>query len=443
MAGPLRVLIAGGGVAGLEAMLALGALAGDRTAVTLLDPGEHFIYRPMSVAEPFAAGHATHHPLAALAADAAAEHVRDRLAEVDLGAHAVRTASGRELAYDALILALGARERPAYAHALTFDPLDTEPLGGLLRDIDQGYSRRIAVVVPPGPHWTLPAYELALLIAGHARGAARDDVEVTIIVPEPEPLGIFGPSVAAAIRDELSRGGVRLLTGSFADVRPGNAATVILHPGGRRLEFDRVVALPRLEPHHVPGVGDDFLAVDGYGRVRGLQDVYAVGDGSSFPVKQGGLAAQQADAAAAHLAARAGADVRPEPFRPVLRGRLLTTTGDRWLRQDPERDPVGRIADHALWWPPGKIAGRYLAPLLATARPPSLAAAPLQDLAAGPAADDRDDALDLALLLAEEEAAIGDHAQALHALDAAAALSGGVLPAEWEARRAEWRSARA
>jgi hypothetical protein len=44
--------------------------------------------------------------------------------------------------------------------------------------------------------------------------------------------------------------------------------------------------------------------------------------------------------------------------------------------------------------------------------------------------------------LADEEAATGDYAQALHALDAAAALTAGVLPAEWAERREEWTTAR-
>ena len=39
----LRVLIAGGGVAGLEALLALRDLAGDRVELTLLSPETDFI----------------------------------------------------------------------------------------------------------------------------------------------------------------------------------------------------------------------------------------------------------------------------------------------------------------------------------------------------------------------------------------------------------------
>ena len=100
--------------------------------------------------------------------------------------------------------------------------------------------------------------------------------------------------------------------------------------------------------------------------------------------------------------------------------------------------PTSAVSRRALWWPPGKIAGRYLAPLLATARPPLLATSQLQDFNAGPVDDDRDDARELALLLADEEAAMGDYAQALRALDAAAALTGGVLPAEWAAAARRW-----
>jgi sulfide:quinone oxidoreductase len=102
---------------------------------------------------------------------------------------------------------------------------------------------------------------------------------------------------------------------------------------------------------------------------------------------------------------------------------------------------AGEVSSRALWWPPGKVAGRYLAPYLSTARPVSLGAEPLIDRVALPAASDateHDAARDVALLLADEDAAAGDFAQALHALDAAAALSGGVLPAPYSERRERW-----
>jgi sulfide:quinone oxidoreductase len=89
--------------------------------------------------------------------------------------------------------------------------------------------------------------------------------------------------------------------------------------------------------------------------------VYTAGDGADFPVKQGGLACQQADAIAAQLAAQAGAPVEPRPFRPVLRGKLLTGQGSRYLRHGLAGGAGGgQASDLALWFPPTKVSGRYL-----------------------------------------------------------------------------------
>ena len=100
--------------------------------------------------------------------------------------------------------------------------------------------------------------------------------------------------------------------------------------------------------------------------MRGERDVYAAGDATTSSIKQGGVACQQADAAAEAIAARAGADVDPEPFRPVLRGLLLTGSTPRYMRTEVTGGgESGQVSDHALWWPPGKIAGKRLAPYLA------------------------------------------------------------------------------
>jgi sulfide:quinone oxidoreductase len=55
----------------------------------------------------------------------------------------------------------------------------------------------------------------------------------------------------------------------------------------------------------------------------------------AFPIKQGGIATQQADAVAQAIAAKAGADLTPQPFRPVLRGLLLTGAVPQYLRHEP------------------------------------------------------------------------------------------------------------
>ena len=222
---------------------------------------------------------------------------------------------------------------------------------------------------------------------------------------------------------------------------------------GPAIAADRVIALAESAGPALPGLPHDdggFIPVDASGRVRGCDDVYAAGDVTTFPLRQGGLAAQQADAAAETIAARLEAIARPQPFRPVLRGVLLTGGAPLYLRAEigtgaaPLARPLagaGSAGPRSLWWPPAKVAGRYLAPLLATARPIPLLAAPMHDLADAPPgeADDRE-ALALALALADEDARCGDYRQALQALDAARAVAGGVLPEAYAEKERDWLS---
>jgi hypothetical protein len=119
--GKLRVIIAGGGVAALEATLALGELAPEHTDVTVIAPNTEFAYRPMAVCEPFADGPHHRYPLAPIVRDAGAELLADALAWVDPAGQIAHTEAGEQIAYDALVLALGAKAHQRYPHALTID----------------------------------------------------------------------------------------------------------------------------------------------------------------------------------------------------------------------------------------------------------------------------------------------------------------------------------
>ena len=361
-----RVVIAGGGVAALETLIALRDLAGDRVDITLVAPEESFAYRPMTVAAPFAAGNANRYGLARIATEFGARVVQDAVHEVRSEEQAILTVEGRRIPYDHLVLATGARATPAYERAITFgEDVDEQALHGLLRDTEEGYVDRVAFVVPNETTWALPLYELALMTARQAWSMGADRVRFLLVTSEERPLAIFGAAASDAVAGLLESASIEFIGSAYTQVEHNR---LIVDPGGRTVDVNRVVSLPRLEGLQIPGIPVDaagFVPVDTHGRVAGLEHVYAAGDGTAFPIKHGGLATQQADAVAETIAEAVGAPIVAEPFRPVLRGMLLTGGEARFLRSGPAGgEGDAKVASHALWWPPSKIAGRYLAPFL-------------------------------------------------------------------------------
>lgn len=372
----MSLLIAGGGPAALEAALAVQRLAGERMPITLLADRDAFVYRPVAVAEPFGFAAPQQFSLSRLAADRGFALESGSVAGVDPDQHRVLLAGGGQASYDVLLLALGARPEEAIPGALTFGgPEDSARLRGALEALHVGEPLRVAFVAGVETAWTLPLYELALMTVrwAEARGLA---LEPWLVTWEERPLTIFGDAAAAAVAELLADAGVRLWTAAFAEAVEDGRLWVSLEGG---LPVDLAVALPRPVGPAIPGLPADpqgFLPVDGYGRVAGVPDVYAAGDMTARVVKQGGLATQQADAAAAAIVAAAGVPVDSAPYRPVLRAMLLTGERPRYLRRATGSEPDG-ATDASPWWPPHKIAGRELAPYL-TAHPELLVApAPL------------------------------------------------------------------
>jgi sulfide:quinone oxidoreductase len=363
-----RVVIAGAGVAGLEALLALRALAGDRVDITLVAPELRFVNRSMAVAQPFSRQRVRGVRLQAVAAEHGARWHRGALDRVERERRMVVTKAGHELAYDMLVLALGARpEREWHTDGvLTFhDGRDGPGYRLLLHQLREGRVNKLAFVKPTGTGWPLPLYDLALMTAAAAHH--RPEVELSLVTPEEEPLGMFGAPASAAVARLLDERGVSLYTSSIGV--PGRPGWLHVRPGDRRLSVDRIVTEPRLAGPRLRGIPcgrDGFMHTDLYGRLAGIDGVYAAGDATAFPIKQGGLAAQQADAVAEAIAASIGVDIDPQPFRPVLRGVLLTGAAPLYLRTDISgcAGDDSTISSRALWWPPNKLSARYLAPYL-------------------------------------------------------------------------------
>lgn len=361
----LNVVIAGGGVAALEAGLALRDLAGALVSTTLVSPRDRFVYRPAAVAEAFGQGIVHSFDLAEMAGSMGAALVQDTVQAVDLDGRVVRTASGRALPFDAALIAVGARAEPAVPGATQLRD-DEIAVRAVLDEIVRRHARRVAIVVPAGCGWQLPAYELALFTADLA-SRGRAGLEVVLVTPEKRPLGVFGRAVSDAVGDLLEDAGVMLVTAASAVGYSGGALELTPGPS---ITADHVIALPRLRGPNLPDLPADaagFLRTDMRCRVLGLADVFAAGDAAGFAVKQGGLAAQQADAAAQAIAADAGAPIQPEPYRPVLRAVLVAGGEPLYLRSELAggAGDTSTVSSEPMWWPPAKIAGHYLAPFLA------------------------------------------------------------------------------
>jgi sulfide:quinone oxidoreductase len=364
-----RVVITGCGVAAIEGLLRVRRLLGDAVDVVLLTPDEDFGFRALSVKEPFAFGRPQLYGLGRIARDNGAELVPDRLEWVDPDGQIVHTADGPAQPYDALLVATGGRTEPAFEHVTTFDDARAEEVfKGVVQDIEGGYTKSVAFLAPDGPSWPLPIYELALMTAVQARSMGFEDVELWVVTPEPAPLATFGPQATKAVTGLLERAGVSLHACVKAVPSPGR---LVLEPDGTELHPGRMIAMPRIAGPSIRGLAqtnDGFVEIDDHCEVPGTGGrVFAAGDVAAVPVKQGGLAAQAADVAAAGIARLAGADVERAVFQPEIRGMLLTGGKPLFLTAHLVRDRGfdAEVSEEPFGSPAEKVATEELGPYLA------------------------------------------------------------------------------
>ncbi len=364
-----KVLIIGGGVGGVEAMLALHDLCGDRVEIAVHAPRREFLYRPLAVTEPFDAGEVLKFDLQQLTERCGASFSLDSIVSVDTDGQRATTHDGDGVEYDYLVVACGARMLWTVPGAATFwGSSDEDASVEVVRELQAGTLRKVVFTMPAGLGWPLPIYELALLAAAQLKGADSPSAELRIVTPEEAPLQVFGVRASEQMSQLLGERGIEIVTGA-SPVKFENGQLDIAP--GSSIEADAVVSAPRFQGRTLEGVPHDedgFIPVDDRSLVRGFQDVFAVGDVTNFPVKQGGIATQQADAAAEVIAAQIGGQVEPQPFEPILRAVLLTGEDPKYLygRLGGGHGETSTFSDDPPWRDEGKIVGKYLAPFLAS-----------------------------------------------------------------------------
>jgi sulfide:quinone oxidoreductase len=325
-----RIVVVGGGFAGLEAAFTLRERLGPRSRITIVSDETVFTFRPDTVYVPFGGD-----PVALTFSIVEPTRrqqiplIASRVQDIDPASRQLNL-HGEEMEYDVAVLATGAsmrlRDVPGLAEhgILLWKPNTTLPLRWALRDLRRdvlrGREMTVALLVPPGNLWSGPLYELTLMLETWLRRQKiRDRVRIELVTHEPAFADALGPRMHAEIERAFTRRGIGARTGArVVEVHE----RVLRHADGRTTEFDLLIALPPYESsarfESLPVDGRGFVRVErDTGRVAGLDDVYVIGDAADFPVKQAHLAIGQADAAAEAIVAGMEARAPRFGFRPT------------------------------------------------------------------------------------------------------------------------------
>jgi NADH dehydrogenase len=343
-----RVLVYGSGAAALEALLVLVDHAGPLSEIELVSPSRDYAIRVP------AGGTLDTRPglrldLGSLASELGAGFRGDAVTSIDAGHREARTRLGQRLSYDAMIVASGTRLREAIPGAITaWGTRDRTVFSRVIPELLAGDVHTVAFCAHPGDLWTLPLYELALLTAGRLADASIEGAELIVVTWEAAPGQILGPQAGEALSAVLEETGIEVVT----EREPIRFEPGLLQTVGDSVNAERAVALPRHDGSYIANIPLDeegFVPVDDFGRVDGVDGIYAVGAVTSGAIRHASVGAEQARAAAESVAAALGAPIKPRPARRVLSGRLLAC---------PARRAHG--GSRGLWWPPEALSGARL-----------------------------------------------------------------------------------
>src|ERR1043166_2852832 len=207
----LRALIIGGGVGGVEAMVALHDLCGDRAEIPVHAPRREFLYRPLAVTEPFGLGEVLKFDLQQLAERSGASFSLDSIVSVDTDGQRATTHDGSEVEYDYLVVASGARLLWTGPGAATvWGGLDEHAYADVMRELQAGTLRKVIFTMPGGLGWPLPTYELALLASAQLKDADAPSAKLRIVTPAAPPLQLFVVRASEQMGQLLAERGIEI-----------------------------------------------------------------------------------------------------------------------------------------------------------------------------------------------------------------------------------------
>lgn len=309
-----KILIVGGGFAGVVAAESLVKQIRDEHQITLVSRSRKFIFYPDLVRLAFGKCEPDDISidLRESMLDRRVRFLEGEVARLNPEACEVTISQGDlagKIPYDYLILALGRRlatERITgfFEHAgHILDVSSALKFGEQLKSFKEG---RAVIGQCPGARLPVPVYETAFALSrALTQRGQRDATRITIVSPDPPNLSFGDLDMAVALRDALEEHSIEMLSDfPIERVLP----TMVMTANGHPLDYDLLMLVPPFRgPSAVIGLGisseDGYIKVDRKMRVKGIENVYAVGDCVDFVgPKLGHMAVHQAEVAAANLA---------------------------------------------------------------------------------------------------------------------------------------------
>jgi len=337
--GRTRVVILGGGFAGLRALYHLARL-GERVELVLVDPRPTSLARP-ALPEVALAGKPVDHarfPLAPIAARTGARFMQHAAERVDAAGHQVVLSGGERIEYDYLLIALGAvkdyalipgfrehgysvcddTEAPRLADA--FARFGGGPVViGAARSI---FGSRVAAPQLAAP-CEGPVAELMFMVDHQLRRRGlRDRSPIRVFSPGAVFFEDVGPRVHAAVEPLVARQDIEVTAQKTLERLE---AGEVIFSDGTTWESALSIVLPPYTGNPVvlrsAGLGDDrgFVPTDQTMRHLDFARIYAAGDGTALAMpKLGHIAVMQADVAAAAIGHAITGEGTIPPYRPEV-----------------------------------------------------------------------------------------------------------------------------
>lgn len=358
-----RVLVLGGGFGGVQAAITARAELDSSHDVTIVDRNRvpHLCgMNPMLIVgerEPGKTGRS----LGRLA-NRGINFVEADINEIDAKNQKVETSAGT-FDYDYLVVALGAAYDwdavPGAKDAYSFYDFD------YARDLRRRLSRlkrgKIVLAASKPPYKCPPApMETAMMINWWARKKGiRKDLDISVYIPEPGPLGVAGKEASQRVRSALDTRGVELVTAAgVTEVAPSGREASFMD--GSSVKADVIATVP---VHKLPdvvaasGINNDkpWVPVDRGTLETSTPNVFAIGDVNVVPAgdfaipKAGVFASGQGTKVGEVIASRINGSNEPEPYDGVgwcfmaysggrsatVGGEFLTDGGPDTVLSDP------------------------------------------------------------------------------------------------------------